>query len=74
MQAIAEMEVGLMFWAGRDPRETLCEVKSLGIRCGQLGVPGDLKLDGATATAWKDALVAEEFRMATVLAEYNGES
>lgn len=74
MQAIEEMEVGLMFWAGRDPRETLCEVKSLGIRCGQLGVPGDLKLDGATATAWKDALAAEDFRLATVFAAYTGES
>ncbi len=74
MQAIEEMEVGLMFWAGRDPRETLCEVKSLGIRCGQLGIPGDLTLDGATVAAWKDALAAEEFRLATVFAAYNGES
>jgi L-ribulose-5-phosphate 3-epimerase len=74
MQAIAEMEIGLMFWAGGDPRETLCEVKSLGIRCGQLGIPGDLKLDGAVAAAWKDALAAEDFRLATVFASYTGES
>jgi L-ribulose-5-phosphate 3-epimerase len=74
MQAIAEMEIGLMFWAEGDPRETLCEVKSLGIRCGQLGIPGDLKLDGAVAAAWKDALAAEDFRLATVFASYTGES
>ncbi|HOL73655.1 MAG TPA: sugar phosphate isomerase/epimerase family protein [Bryobacteraceae bacterium] len=74
MQAVAEREVGLMFWAGGDPRETLCEVKSLGIRCGQLGVPGDMKLDEAAAAAWKEALAAEEFRLATVFAAYSGES
>ncbi len=74
MQAVGEMEIGLMFWAGRDPRETVCEVKSLGIGCGQLGIPGDLKLDAALAAEWKDALAAEDFRLATVFAAYNGEN
>lgn len=74
MQAVGEMEIGLMFWAGRDPRETVCEVKSLGIGCGQLGIPGDLKLDAPVAAAWKNALAAEDFRLATVFAAYNGES
>jgi sugar phosphate isomerase/epimerase len=69
-----DMEIGLMFWAGGDPRETLCEAKSLGVRCGQLGIPGDLKLDGAAAKAWKDALTAEDFRLSTVFAAYTGES
>jgi sugar phosphate isomerase/epimerase len=68
------MEIGLMFWAGGDPRETVCEVKGLGIKCGQLGIPGDLKLDAAVAAAWKDALAAEDLRLATVFASYIGES
>lgn len=72
MQALADREIGLMFWAGGDPAETLAEVKSLGIHCGQLGVPGDLKLDGAAA-AWKAALEAEQFTLVTVFAAYIGE-
>ena len=38
---------GIMFWAGRDPVETLREIKAYGVRSGQLGVPGDMALDGA---------------------------
>jgi sugar phosphate isomerase/epimerase len=74
MQAVGEMEIGLMFWAGGEPRETVCEVKSLGIGCGQLGVPGDMKLDAAAVAAWKAALAGEGFRLATVFAAYSGES
>lgn len=74
MQPLAEMEIGVMFWAGRDPVETLREVKSLGVRCGQLGVPGGLSLDAATTAAWKQALEAEQFTLVTVFAAYEGES
>jgi sugar phosphate isomerase/epimerase len=73
MQALADREIGLMFWAGRDPAETLAEAKSLGIRCGQLGVPGDLKLDDAVTAAWKAALASERFTLVTVFAAYIGE-
>ena len=51
MPALKDLEIGAMFWAGRDPRETLREVKALGVSCGQLGVPGDMPLEGA-AEAW----------------------
>ena len=61
-----------MFWAGRDPLETVREIKSLGVRSGQLGIPGDLGLSGA-APAWKAALDAERFHLATVFCAYNGE-
>ncbi len=74
MQALREMEIGVMFWAGRDPVETLREVKSLGVRCGQLGVPGSLPLDEATTAAWKQALESERFTLVTVFAAYEGES
>jgi sugar phosphate isomerase/epimerase len=67
------MEIGVMFWAGRDPVETLREVKSLGVRCGQLGVPGDLPLKNA-APAWKAALDSEQFALVTVFAAFVGEN
>jgi sugar phosphate isomerase/epimerase len=73
MQLLKDMEIGVMFWAGRDPGETLREVKSLGVRCGQMGIPGDMPLDGAAA-AWKRALENERFTVVTVFAAYSGES
>ena len=72
MQAIRELEIGVMFWAGRDPVETLREVKALGVRCGQIGIPGDMNLAGAAAP-WKAALEAEQFTAVTVFASYAGE-
>lgn len=73
MQALREMEIGVMFWGGRDPVEVLREVKGLGVRCGQVGIPGDMKLEGA-AEAWKAALEAEQFTLVTVFAAFSGES
>jgi sugar phosphate isomerase/epimerase len=70
---IKPMEIGVMFWAGRDPRTTLRELKELGVRCGQLGIAGDYELKGA-ATAWKQALEDEQFAVVTVFCGYNGES
>ncbi len=63
-----------MFWAGRDPAETLREVQALGINTGQLGVPGDLPLDDATTQAWKNALDDAGFKLVTVFAAYTGEN
>ncbi len=73
MQRLREMEIGVMFWAGRDPVETLRELKALGVRCGQIGIPGELDLAGQ-AEAWKAALAAEEFTVVTVFCSYIGES
>ncbi len=73
MPDLEPLEIGVMFWAGGDPLETIREVKSLGVRCGQLGIPGEMELDGA-AQAWKQALEAEQFRLVTVFAAYRGES
>jgi sugar phosphate isomerase/epimerase len=73
MQALKDMEVGVMFWAGPDPVATLRGVKALGVRCGQVGIPGDLNLVGA-APAWKAALRAEEFSLVTVFAAFSGEN
>jgi sugar phosphate isomerase/epimerase len=73
MPALKELETGVMFWAGRDPLETVREVKSLGVRCGQLGVAGNVSLDDASAKSWKAALDAEQFTLVTVFAAYDGE-
>ena len=43
------------FGPGRDPHETVRELKSWGVRCGQMGIPGDMPLEGAAAP-WKQAL------------------
>ena len=73
MQNLKPLEAGIMFWAGRDPMETLREVKALGVRCGQLGVPGGVAVDDSAAAAWRAALEAEQFTLVTVFAAYDGE-
>lgn len=74
-EPLHDLEIGVMFWAGRDPYETIRELKSLGLRCGQMGIPGDmpLELEGA-APHWKQALADEAFTVVTVFAAYVGES
>ncbi|MBM3775089.1 MAG: sugar phosphate isomerase/epimerase [Acidobacteria bacterium] len=61
-----------MFWPGRDPDHILRQLKSWGVRCGQLGVPGDLDL-GKEAPAWKRALQDHHFMLVTVFAGFTGE-
>ena len=73
MRPVTDLEIGVMFWAGRDPGETLRELKAIGARCGQIGIPGDFALDGAAAK-WKAALQAEDFPVVTAFCAYNGES
>jgi sugar phosphate isomerase/epimerase len=73
MQALKDLEIGVMFWGGRDPVETLREVKGLGVRCGQIGVPGDMDLGSGARDAWKSALAAEKFTLVTVFAAFKGE-
>jgi len=73
LKALAPWEIGVMFWAGPDPAETLAVLKRLGVRCGQLGVPGDLDIS-SSATAWRNALAADSFTVYTVIAAFNGES
>lgn len=72
MQPLRDLEIGVMFWAGRDPFDTVREVKSLGVRCGQLGIPGDCALEGLAAS-WREAIEAEQFTVVTVFAAYSGE-
>jgi len=73
MQLLRDREIGVMFWAGRDPVETIRELQALGARCGQIGVAGDTPLAGA-APKWKAAIEAENFPVVTAFCAYNGES
>jgi L-ribulose-5-phosphate 3-epimerase len=69
---LADLEVGLMFWAGENARETLQFAKSFGVKAGQLGFPGHLSLNGA-AEKWDEALTAEHFTAITAVCSYEGE-
>ncbi len=72
MLGLEDLEIGLMFWAGKDAHQTLREVKQFGVRAGQLGFPGELSLDGA-AEAWDAALTQEHFTAVTAVCSYAGE-
>lgn len=70
MRSLEDLEIGVMFWAGRD---SLAEAQSAGVHCGQLGVPGRLPLSANFAGEWKSTLERENFPLATVFAAYEGE-
>ena len=70
MQPVKALEPGAMFWIGR---ETLAELQSLGLRCGQLGVAGGVDLSDTVAAQWKKDLEAAQFTLSTVVAAYDGE-
>jgi sugar phosphate isomerase/epimerase len=72
MRALKPLELGLMFWAKEDARQTLQEVKAFGVNGGQLGIPGELKLTGQ-ASRWKAALADEKFLALTAVCSYVGE-
>jgi sugar phosphate isomerase/epimerase len=59
-----------MFWAERDD---LAVIGALGVRYGQLGIPGGMQLDAAAARHWKQALAAAGITVVTVFAAYEGE-
>src|SRR4051794_18421804 len=71
MQVLRDMEIGVMFWGGGDPAAKVREQKAFGVRCGQMGVPGDARLDNAAE--WKQALADENFTLVTVFAAFTGE-
>lgn len=71
MPNLRELETAVMFWAGEDPEQSLGPLRRIGIRCGQLGIPGDLDLN--CVTEWSRALRAADFTVFTVFAAYTGE-
>ena len=71
MRVLADREIGVMFWAGRD---SLAEIQSLGAQCGQLGIAGGVELNAQCAAEWKQAIEAAQFPIVTVFAAYDGEN
>src|SRR5579875_3377291 len=72
MLGLEDLEIGIMFWARQDARETIREVKAFGVRAGQLGFPGELPLEGA-GERWDEALTSEHFVAVTAVCSYAGE-
>lgn len=72
MLGLEDLEIGVIFWAEPDAVETLRKAKEFGVRCGQIGVPGDLPLHGA-AESWDAALTAENFIPVSAVCSYVGE-
>ena len=72
MQVLNDREIGVMFWGAADAAATVAEQKAFGVRCGQIGIAGDMNLKG-TAAGWKKALDDEGFTVVTAFAAYKGE-
>lgn len=70
MPVLTPLEPGAMFWAERDG---VAEMRALGVRCGQLGIPGGMPLGEPAAGKWKSDLEREQFTLVTVFAAYSGE-
>jgi sugar phosphate isomerase/epimerase len=70
MRPLEPLEPGVMFWAERDQ---VSQMRAMGVRCGQLAIPGAMPLSDAAAAEWKRLLEREEFTVVTVFATYEGE-
>jgi sugar phosphate isomerase/epimerase len=74
MSELKTWEIGVMFWAGEQPSETIKTLLDLGFGCGQIGVPGKLELDSRVIHEWKKALKEADFTVCTAFAAFEGES
>ena len=67
------MEIGLMFWASESAGKSIEELRRFGLKAGQLGVPGELALEGQ-AEQWQRALAANPDTVpVTAVCSYAGE-
>ncbi len=70
--AVAPMQLGLVFWAEKDPATHLAELKEFGLGVGQLGVPP--AMDTAAALAgWKTTLAKSDVSFSGAVVAYQGE-
>ena len=80
MTTLEPLQVGVMFWTGgvlgmdASPGEIAAMVKSLGVRCGQIGIHGEADLGPASQAAWKEALAAHDLTVVTAFPAFVGES
>jgi len=70
--AVAPMQLGLVFWAEKDPATHLEELKAFGLSAGQLGVPPSMDTSASLA-AWKAALASHDVYFSSAVAAYEGE-
>ena len=73
MPDLKPLEVGAMFWPWFEPARTLAELRKIGVSCGQLGMAGNHDMSAAAVEQWEQALAAEDFKLVTVFAAYDGE-
>ena len=71
--AVNAMELGLVFWAEKDPETHLQQLKDFGLRVCQLGVPPSMTPDAAAASAWKAALQQHGIEATSAVVAYEGE-
>ena len=80
MRNLEPLEVGVMFWTGgplgvdAPPDEIVKSVRSLGVRCGQIGLHGEGDAGAEAQKAWKAALEKHDVAVATVFPAFAGES
>ena len=63
-------EIGVVFWAGRD---RLADMMALGVKCGQVVVPGEFDVSPASSDKFKAELDAAGFNLGAVFAAFDGE-
>ena len=73
MPDLKPLEVGAMFWPWFDPARTLAELKKIGVSSGQLGIAGNHDMSSSSIDQWKQAMAAEDFKLVTVFAAFDGE-
>ena len=73
MRPVNENEIGLMFWSTGNPEQDLARVSGFGLSAGQLGFPGELRVE-KSAESWASALAKHpEFAITTAVCSYVGE-
>lgn len=74
MSDLKPHELGVIFWASssKPAVEQIRHLKSLGIRCAQMGIAGDFNVEGQIPE-WRNACESEYFTLLTVTAAYIGE-
>jgi L-ribulose-5-phosphate 3-epimerase len=70
--AVEAMELGLVFWAEKDPQTHLQELKAFGLKACQLGVPPAMDCS-ASVGAWKSAIASEGVFVSAAVCSYEGE-
>ncbi len=72
LKGVEPMETGLVFWAEKNAAATIEQLKSFGMRAGQLGIPPAYDLNGA-ADDFRAALTGEDVVLTSVVCAYEGE-